>query len=73
MKNVVLKKEDRIKVKKLLSWYIYLTSDDVERDEEGYQYYEDAKEYVADEYAVSWIQAGVIVNKLLDEVRKEKV
>ena len=71
--NVALKKEDKIEVKRLLSQYIYLTSEDVERDEEGFQYYEDAREYVVDEYAVSWNQAGVIVNKLLDEVRKEGV
>ena len=70
--NVSLKKDERDEVKRLLSRYIYLTSEDVERDEEGFQYYEDAKEYVADVCAISWHEAKVVVSELLKELRKEE-
>lgn len=70
MKNIVLELNDEIEVRKLISDYIYLTSDDVERDEEGNQCLMDAKELIMDEYDANWIEATAKVSEILHEIRK---
>lgn len=70
MKNIVLELNDEIEVRQLISNYIYLTSDDVERDEEGNQCLMDAKELIMDEYDANWIEATAKVSEILHEIRE---
>ncbi len=68
MNNIVIELKDEIEVRKLISNYIYLTSDDVERIEEGHQCLIDAKELIMDEYGVKWSVASAKVNEILHEI-----
>ena len=56
-------------VKNLINDYLYYTSEDVERDEEGNQALMDAKELIMDERGVDWGQATAEVSGLINEYR----
>ena len=69
MENFRLEKTDEVRVNKLLNNYLYYTSNDVERDEEGLQCLIDAVDFIKDEYGVSSTQARQKVDEVLNKIR----